>query len=242
MNRNILIVAAVIAVLAIGGLSLFAMNNQPFTPMSEEDAMPKATDVMAPEEATDTDTMVPKEDVMEVDPMAPKEDTMEEKPMVPKDSTMEEKPMVPEAAPMMNKGNPAPAFELMDVTGTTQSLEDLKGQKVYVKFWASWCSICLAGMDELDQLSAEENGFKVITIVAPGFNGEQNREDFIQWFKGIDAKNITVLLDDDGAVTRAYGVRAYPTSAYIGSDGILIKALPGHSGNDSIKDTFMGIQ
>lgn len=230
MNRNILIVAAVIAVLAIGGLSLFAMNSQPFTPMSEEDAMPKATDVMAPEEATDTDTMVPKED------------TMEENPMTPKEDTMEEKPMVPEASPMMNKGNPAPAFELMDVGGTTQSLADLKGQKVYVKFWASWCSICLAGMDELDQLSAEENGFKVITIVAPGFNGEQDRGDFVQWFKGIDTKNITVLLDDGGAVTRAYGVRAYPTSAYIGSDGILVKSLPGHTGNDSIKDTFMGIQ
>ncbi len=143
---------------------------------------------------------------------------------------------------MMNKGNPAPAFELMDVQGTTYSLADFKGQRVYVKFWASWCSICLAGMDEIDRLSAEDNGFKVITIVSPDFNGEQSRGDFIQWFKGIDKENLTVLLDEGGDVTRAYGVRAYPTSAYIGSDGILIKSLPGHNSNESIKETFKGIE
>lgn len=150
-----------------------------------------------------------------------------------------------ERTPAMTEGDglpAAPAFELMDVQGTTYSLADFKGQRVYVKFWASWCSICLAGMDEIDRLSAEDNGFKVVTIVSPDFNGEQSREDFIQWFKGIDVKNLTVLLDEGGDVTRAYGVRAYPTSAYIGSDGILIKSMPGHSSNDSIKETFKEIK
>lgn len=142
---------------------------------------------------------------------------------------------------MMNQGSLAQDFNLKDTNGNTIKLSDYKGEKVYVKFWASWCSICLAGLDEIDTLSAQENDFKVLTIVAPGFNGEQSQADFIQWFNGIDAKNLTALLDEGGTVTRAYGVRAYPTSAYIGSDGILIKSLPGHASSKSITETFKGI-
>ena len=49
-------------------------------------------------------------------------------------------------------------------------MEDLAGEKVYVKYWASWCSICLAGLDELNTLAAQDNDFKVITIVSPDYN------------------------------------------------------------------------
>lgn len=83
---------------------------------------------------------------------------------------------------LMNKGDLASDFELMDTKGNIVKLSDLKGEKVYVKFWASWCSICLAGLEEVDTLAAQDNGFKVISIVSPGSNGEQSKEDFIKWF------------------------------------------------------------
>ena len=37
-----------------------------------------------------------------------------------------------------------------DIHGKTYKLEDLRGKKVYIKFWASWCSICLAGLKDVD--------------------------------------------------------------------------------------------
>lgn len=138
------------------------------------------------------------------------------------------------AAERMNKGELASDFALMDTKGNMIKLSDLKGEKVYAKFWASWCSICLAGLEEVDTLAAQDNGFKVITIVSPGSNGEQSKEDFIKWFEGLDAKNLTVLLDVNGDVANAYGVRAYPTSFYIGSDGVLVKTQLGHNGNELI--------
>ncbi len=121
-------------------------------------------------------------------------------------------------------------------------LTAFKGEKVYVKFWASWCSICLAGMDELDQLAGQDNDFKVITIVAPGINGEQEKADFIQWFKGLEYKNIQVLFDETGELTKAYGIRAYPTSVFIDEAGNLIRTQPGHVSNERIKEIFEGIQ
>ena len=142
----------------------------------------------------------------------------------------------------MNKGNPAPDFEMMDLNGNTVKLSDFAGEKVYIKYWASWCPICLGGLEDINTLSAEDNGFKVLTIVAPGSKGEKNDEDFKTWFAGVEhTENITVLLDIDGVYTNRAGVRGFPTSEYIGSDGVLISLAPGHADNETIKSTFEAI-
>lgn len=144
-------------------------------------------------------------------------------------------------AMMSNEGKSAPAFDLMDLSGNAVSLESLKGERVYLKFWASWCSICLAGMEELNELAGSADDFKVITVVSPDFNGEQSSEEFTKWFESLGYENITVLLDEGGDIASEYGVRGYPTSAYIGSDGILVKQLPGHVDNASVTKSFEAI-
>lgn len=143
----------------------------------------------------------------------------------------------------LNQGKLAPDFEMEDLKGNTVKLSDFKGQKVYIKYWASWCPICLGGLEDINTLSAEDSGFKVITIVAPGQKGEKNMEDFKTWFSGVDnTKNITVLFDKDGAYGAKMGVRGYPTSEYIGSDGVMVKLVPGHADNDTIKANFKNIK
>lgn len=143
----------------------------------------------------------------------------------------------------VNDGKLSPDFELVDLEGDTHKLSDYAGQKVYLKFWASWCSICLAGMEELNTLAGEDNDFVVLTIVSPSSNAEKNSESFAKWFKGVEnTDNIQVLLDEGGAVFEDYGVLAYPTSSYIGSDGVLVKSSPGHFSNEQIKESFNTIQ
>ncbi len=39
-------------------------------------------------------------------------------------------------------GQPAPAFELVDLEGNTVSLEDLAGKPALVNFWSTWCVPC----------------------------------------------------------------------------------------------------
>ncbi len=166
-----------------------------------------------------------------------KPDSMVEDPMMTEPDEMATNEMAADVV-MSNEGEMAKDFELVNLAGEAVSLEQLEGERIYVKFWASWCSICLAGMDELSTLSAEATDYKVITIVSPGFNGEMDKEDFIKWFDGLGYDNIEVLLDEDGTIAKAYGVRAYPTSAYIGSDGVLVKILPGHTDNAMINETL----
>lgn len=136
----------------------------------------------------------------------------------------------------------SPQFELTDLKGDTIKLSDLKGEKVYVKYWASWCSICLAGLEEIDELSASEKDFKVLTIAAPGYNGEMDTEEFKTWFKGLETKNMTVLLDTDGKYAQEFSIRAYPTSVYIDSQGNIDKLLPGHADNQTIIESFKTIK
>ncbi|WP_256984360.1 MULTISPECIES: TlpA family protein disulfide reductase [Paenibacillus] len=136
----------------------------------------------------------------------------------------------------------APDFNLKNLEGEAVQLHDFKGEKVYIKYWASWCSICLAGLDELNQLAGEDPDFRVISIVSPDFKGEKSAEDFSKWYKSMDEKNLTVLLDPDGTYAQQFGVRAYPTSLYIDTKGKLAKTVLGHNSNDLIRETVAQIQ
>jgi thiol-disulfide isomerase/thioredoxin len=142
----------------------------------------------------------------------------------------------------MNQGKKAADFELKDLQGVNHKLSDYAGKKVYIKYWASWCSICLAGLDEINTLAGADKDFEVITIVSPGFRGEKNSEDFKKWFSGLEYKNITVLLDEGGTIANKYEVRGYPTSVVIGSDATLVKTLLGHNSNEKIKSEFKDVK
>ena len=78
---------------------------------------------------------------------------------------------------------------LKTLDNQTVSLSQYQGKPLYIKMWASWCPICLAGLAEIDDLSAEKNlDFNVITIASPGQKNEQNGPKFINWYKGLDYK------------------------------------------------------
>ena len=141
-----------------------------------------------------------------------------------------------------NKGESAPQFVLKDLEGNDVKLADFAGEKVYIKYWASWCSICLAGLEDLDTLATEDKDFKVLSIVSPNFNAEKSTEKFIKWYERLDTKNIPVLLDEDGLYATQFKVIAYPTSYYIGTDGVLVKMIPGHNTNEQIKTIMASIK
>lgn len=142
----------------------------------------------------------------------------------------------------VNINDLAPRFDLNDINGNHVALKNLVNEKVYVKYWASWCSICLAGLDELNTLASQENGFKVITIVSPGYKGEMSAEEFKKWFNSLPTEKITVLLDEKGIWAKEFGVVAYPTSYYIGSYGVLEKTVVGHNSNEQITSFMKNIK
>lgn len=133
----------------------------------------------------------------------------------------------------INSNDLAPMFVLEDLEGNTVSLKDVQ-QKTYVKYWASWCSICLAGLEELDTLAASDTDFRIISIVSPGYKGEMSTEKFKAWYASLSLENITVLLDEDGVFASEFGVIGYPSSFFISSYGELEQSIVGHTSNSEI--------
>jgi thiol-disulfide isomerase/thioredoxin len=147
------------------------------------------------------------------------------------------------ATQKMNQGEMAPDFTLQGLDGKTYRLSDLKGKKVYLKFWASWCSICLSTLGDADQLASEVGeDVQVLSVVSPNQNGEKSEADFKSWYAGLDYKHLPVALDASGNLLKAYGVRSYPTSAFIGSDGVLVKTHVGFMSKEDIKTNLQNIK
>ncbi len=140
----------------------------------------------------------------------------------------------------MNSKTQSPNFVFTDFEGQQHTLADYAGQKLYIKFWASWCSVCLSTLQETDELAAQDKDYTMITVVAPDYNGEKSSEDFKTWYNSLDCPNIPVLLDEGGSYMKEFGVRAFPSSAYIGEDGSLLKFSVGHASAEQVQAVFAG--
>ena len=133
-----------------------------------------------------------------------------------------------------------PAATFTDFDGNTVTLESFAGKPLYIKFWASWCSICLSTLRDTDTLAGMDTDFTVITVVAPGVDGEKDAESFKAWYNSLDYDNTVVLFDQGGDAMRAFGVRAFPSSAFIDANGKLIKFSVGHTPSEDVQAVFAG--
>lgn len=135
------------------------------------------------------------------------------------------------------KGEDFSKIMLKDVTGKEYSFGNMK-KPTYVKLWASWCPICLSGLEEINELSKEKKDFEVVTVVFPGKKGEKNAADFREWCQSLEYKNIKVLLDEKGEVLKFVKPRVYPTSVILDTSAKVQKIIPGHLEKSEIKALF----
>ena len=114
-------------------------------------------------------------------------------------------------------GEPAPAFSLVAIDGSTTSLADLRGRPVLVNFWASWCPPCRGEMPDLDRVAAE---YRDQGLVVVGVDLEEDREPVVRYAQTLGLQ-LTLLLDQAGAVATRYNVTGLPTSYFVDRDGLV---------------------
>ena len=140
-------------------------------------------------------------------------------------------------------GKDASDFELKDMKGNTVKLSDYKGKKVYLKFWATWCGPCRKSMPELEKLVKDtDRNFEILTIMAPGLQGEKTEEEFVKWFDQQDYKSVLVLYNPDGSAFADYQVRSIPTEVFIDSRGKIGHVQLGAISNDDAKKIIKELQ
>jgi thiol-disulfide isomerase/thioredoxin len=69
-------------------------------------------------------------------------------------------------SPVATVGKPAPDFDTVDMEGKVWSLSKLKGQVVFLNFWATWCSPCREEMPSMQRLYTKlpKDKFKMIAL------------------------------------------------------------------------------
>jgi thiol-disulfide isomerase/thioredoxin len=114
-------------------------------------------------------------------------------------------------------GAPAPQIALPVVGGGTSSLAADRGKVVLVNFWATWCEPCKSEMPGLQQLAGElqDQPFRLYSVDL------QEDAAAIQQFEQQYGLNLYAVIDEDGTATRAYGVRALPSTFLIDQRGML---------------------
>ena len=136
-------------------------------------------------------------------------------------------------------GKDAPDFTLQSMDGKEVKLSDYKGKKVYLKFWASWCGPCKKSMPELMELAAKQDrDFEILSVIAPGIQGEKTVEQFPQWFQDQGYKDIPVLYDTKATTFQAYQIRSIPTEYLIDSQGKIGKIQFGAISNADAEAAF----
>ncbi len=82
----------------------------------------------------------------------------------------------------LNVGDRAPDFSLRTLDGTVVSLNQYRGKKVILNFWASWCPPCQAEMPDLQAYYAEyaDEGFVIVAIDSG--EGEADVRAFVEQY------------------------------------------------------------
>jgi peroxiredoxin len=127
------------------------------------------------------------------------------------------RPQTEEASPIAEIGKLAPDFELQDTNGRIWHLSALRGQVVFVNFWATWCPPCREEMPSMQKLykSMSPDSFKMLTILT---NDDPNLATNFAAKGGFD---FPILLDPDSRVGQAYGITGVPETFIIDKQGFL---------------------
>lgn len=115
-------------------------------------------------------------------------------------------------------GAPAPDFHLVTVEGKHVSLADFRGKTLVLNDWATWCPPCREETPDLIK-SAKKLGAKG-DVVFLGVDSTE-RAPIVRAFVAAKPMPYTTAIDGDKSFSKAYDVRAFPTTFVISPDGVL---------------------
>ena len=129
----------------------------------------------------------------------------------------------------------APDFSYVDLSGSQEHLSELRGEVVYISFWASWCEPCLRNFKKYKAIRSQLLAEGVILL---NVNIDKT-EDL--WHKSLaiqDIDGINVRASDINKLHAQYELSSIPLYEIVNRPGELVY-LPDDP-NRSIIDAFKG--
>jgi peroxiredoxin len=133
-------------------------------------------------------------------------------------------------------GDLPPDFELTTLDGESLKLSELKGKKVVLNFWATWCPPCKAEMPHMQNYyrnSAEEDNVEIVAVNMT--DSEKRGVKVVKEF--VDSYELTfkIPLDEKGVVGEAYQVFQIPTTYMLNTDGTISQIVKGPLDESTLK-------
>ena len=134
-----------------------------------------------------------------------------------------------QAPPVAEVGQPAPDFSLVDRQGKTWTLSELKGQVVFINFWATWCPPCREEMPSMQSLYKKlpTDQFKMLAVLN---NDDPALADSFAAKLGI---TIPILNDQANTVGPKYGLTGVPETFIVDKQGVVREKFIGPAQWDS---------
>ncbi|EXI73894.1 MAG: Thiol-disulfide oxidoreductase ResA [Candidatus Accumulibacter sp. SK-11] len=130
------------------------------------------------------------------------------------------------SAVRLNVGDVAPAFAAPTLdAGPLAFPGELRGRPVVIRFWADWCRFCA---DEMQAIEGVWQRHRQQGLVVLAINAGQSRQEVEAFIRRIGV-GYPVLLDEQAAISRRYGVVGLPTTYFVDVDGRIRGKLLGEA-------------
>jgi len=136
-----------------------------------------------------------------------------------------------EKVEVLQEGDKAPDFELIDLDGEKHRLSEYKGQGLFLNFWGTWCEPCKKEFPIIDRQYHvyQKQGVQVLAVNIA--ESDFAVRDYI------DSKGLTfpVAIDKEKSVMTAYNINPLPTTFLIDPNGEIVKIITGEMNETMIK-------
>jgi peroxiredoxin len=140
----------------------------------------------------------------------------------------------------VEKGEMAPDFTLQTINGKTYKLSNLRGKKVLLNFFATWCPPCKGEMPNMEEFYKENND-KDITVLAVNLTTGETDPNNIPKFISNYGLTFPVLLDKQGNIGDIYQAFSIPTSYFIDTKGIIREKMVGAMDKETMENYISNI-
>lgn len=113
------------------------------------------------------------------------------------------------------RGVATPPLDLAGFDGPRWRLAEARGQVVLLNFWAGWCEPCRSEMPALELLAQR---FEREGLIVQAVNYRETDAAIRRFLQAMPI-TLNILRDADGATSRAWGARVFPSTVLVGRDG-----------------------